>query len=445
MSISRKPRALYLRIADQIRAEISDGTLAPGARLPTEAELAQRWDTTRSTATKGLGVLINEGLIVSDRPRGHFVRARRPMAYRPQAEFRRRPLSPAMDAFMAQLTGEGRSASQKIEVAIVQPAQEIRERLQLEEGQLTAVRRRVRFVDDEPYHTNDSYFPLDLVQGTEIMDPADIARGANAVLAELGYEQVRALDEVHIRMPSPEEADRLHLGPGTPVAIHVVTGFTGADKPVRVVVNCLPGDRHIITWERSKPRLSEPLSIRPAAENELGTITALWEQAAEWLNSRGIDQWQYAPREARIAAGIAAGECYLVEDGDVAVATITLDRFADSDFWTEEEAAQPALYVHRMVVRRDVSGGELGSAMLDWASEQAKAAGLKWLRLDAWRDNNALQEYYLGRGFEHVRTVEAEGRSSGALFQRAAGQVRRIGPELQTASASAAPVSTEAE
>nr|MDT0519886.1 GNAT family N-acetyltransferase [Streptomyces sp. DSM 41633] len=445
MSISRKPRPLYLRIADQIRGEISDGTLAPGARLPTETKIAERWDTTRTTAVKGLGVLINEGLVIADRPRGHFVRDRRPMAYRPQAEFRRRPLSPAMDAFMAQLSDEGRSASQKIEVAIVQPSKDIRERLQLQEGQLAAVRRRVRFVDGEPYNTNDSYFPLDLVQGTEIMDPKDIARGANVVLGELGHEQVRALDEVHVRMPSPEEIDRLHLGPGTPVAIHVVTGFTAADKPVRVVVNCLPGDRHVITWERSKPRLGGPLTIRPATEDELGTVTALWGQAAEWLNNRGIDQWQYAPREERIAANIAAGECYLVEDGDVAIATITLDRFADSEFWTEEEAAQPALYVHRMVVRRDVSGGELGSAMLDWASEQAKAAGLEWLRLDAWRDNNALQEYYLGRGFEHVRTVKAEGRSSGALFQRAAGQVRRIGPELQTAPASAAPVSTEAE
>lgn len=443
MSISRKPRALYLRIADALRAEISDGTLAPGARLPTETDLATRWDTTRSTAIKGLSVLINEGLVVSDRPRGHFVRDRKPMAYRPQAEFQRRPLSPAMDAFMAQLSDEGRTASQQIEVAIVQPSRDIRERLQLQDGQLAAVRRRLRYVDGEPYNTNDSYFPLDLVQGTEITDPKDIARGANVVLGELGYEQVRALDEVHVRMPSPDEVDRLHLGPGTPVAVHVVTGFTSADKPVRVVVNVLPGDRHIITWERSKPRLAGPLSIRPATDTELDTVVALWGEAAAWLNKQGIDQWQYPPREERIAANIAAGECYLVEDGDVPVATITVDTFADPDFWSEAEAAEPALYVHRMAVRRDVSGCELGSAMLDWASEQAEARGLTWLRLDAWRDNGGLHEYYGSRGFEHMRTVEAEGRRSGVLFQRPAGHIRRLGPELKTAPEGASPASTE--
>lgn len=445
MSISSKPRALYLRIADKIRAEISDGTLAPGARLPTETEIAKHWDTTRSTAVKGLGVLINEGLIVADRPRGHFVRARRPMVYRPQSEFRRRPLSPEMDAFITQLSDEGREASQTIEVAIVQPNPHVRERLQLEEGQLVAVRRRVRFIDGTPFNTNDSYFPLELVQGSEIMDPKDIARGANVVLTELGHEQVRAIDEIHIRMPTPEEVERLHLGPGTPVAMHAVTGYTAAGRPVRTVINCLPGDRHVITYERRKPRLGSPLIIRQATEAELSTVTSLWEQAAVWLKHRGIDQWQYPPRQERIAANIAAGECYLVEDGEVAVGMITLDRVADSDFWTEEEAAEPALYVHRMVVRRDVSGYELGSAMLDWASEQAQAQGLRWLRLDAWKDNGDLQSYYLSRGFQHVRTVEVGSRGSGALFQRPAGHVRRIGPLLTTPDPGASPADPQAE
>jgi DNA-binding GntR family transcriptional regulator len=90
------------------------------------------------------------------------------------------------------------------------------------------------------------------VQGSEIMKPVDIARGANEVLRELGYDQVRALDEFYIRMPSPEEVGRLQLGPGTPVACHINTGLTEDGTPVRVVVNVLPGDRHVIVYERDK-------------------------------------------------------------------------------------------------------------------------------------------------------------------------------------------------
>ncbi|MEU4301950.1 GNAT family N-acetyltransferase [Kitasatospora aureofaciens] len=430
MAVSSRARALYQRIADKIRSEIADGTLGPGARLPTEAEIAAEWETTRSTAVQGLRVLVNEGLIVSDRPRGYFVRSRRPMVYRPQAEFMKRPLSPEMDSFLDQMKQEGREAGQHIEVSVVVPSPEVRRRLQLGDGELVAVRRRVRFIDGVPYNTNDSHFPLELVQGSEIMSPDDIARGANVVLAELGYEQVRALDEIQVRMPTPDESDRLQLGPGTPVGVHLCTGYTEEGRPVRVVTNVLPGDRHVISYERSKPKLSGSPTIRPAVESDLETVVNLWGHAASWLRELGTEQWQYPPRAERIAENIAAGECWIVEDEGAPVATVTVDEHADLDFWSPEEAAESALYVHRMVVRRDVSGLELGSALLDWASTRAAEQGKQWLRLDAWRDNSDLQAYYANRAFTHVRTVDVAGRGSGALFQRPAGHTRNVGPKL---------------
>jgi GntR family transcriptional regulator len=73
------------------------------------------------------------------------------------------------------------------------------------------------------------------------------------VLADLGHKEMRALDEVYVRMPTPDEVHRPALGPGTPVAQHVVTAVTAAGDPVRVVVNILPGDRHVIAWERERP------------------------------------------------------------------------------------------------------------------------------------------------------------------------------------------------
>lgn len=253
MPRSRGRTPLYQRIADDLREQITSGALAPGAKVPTEAVLEEQYKTTRATVRQGIGVLVNEGLVVSDRPRGHFVRAWSPMLYQPQAErFRKRPDdSPSMDQFVEDQARVGRDASQIIEVAIVAPPPEVAERLALPEGAAAVVRRRIRRLDGQPFNINDSYFPQSIVEGTEIASPHDIARGANTVLAELGYEQVRATDEIFIRMPRPIETERLDLGPGTPVAIHVCTGYTAAGQPVRVVVNCLPGDRHVIKFERT--------------------------------------------------------------------------------------------------------------------------------------------------------------------------------------------------
>ncbi|NJQ13509.1 winged helix-turn-helix domain-containing protein, partial [Streptomyces bohaiensis] len=79
-------RPLYQRIADELRSEITAGALHPGGKLPSEGEIAAKWETTRSTAVAGLRVLVHEGLIVADRPRGYFVRRWEPMIYRPQRE-----------------------------------------------------------------------------------------------------------------------------------------------------------------------------------------------------------------------------------------------------------------------------------------------------------------------------------------------------------------------
>ncbi|GAA1423840.1 GntR family transcriptional regulator [Catellatospora coxensis] len=250
-------RSKWQQIAADLRNQVTDGTLAPGAQLPTESELTSRYSVARATARQALTALVNEGLVVPQPPRGYFVKDRKPLYYRPQTEFRPRPLSPEMDIFLAEHSEAGREPRQTIDVAIVEPSSDVAKRLRLEPGELAVVRRRVRYLDGEPYNTNDSYFPLSLAQGTEIMMPHDIARGANQVLTENGAHQVRALDEIYVRMPTPDEATRLQLGPGTPVSCHICTGLTEDGRPVRVVINILPGDRHVIVFERDRAKEAE--------------------------------------------------------------------------------------------------------------------------------------------------------------------------------------------
>lgn len=180
--------------------------------------------------------------------------------------------------------------------------------------------------------------------------------------------------------------------------------------------------------------LTDEALIRPARAGDLGAIVTLWEQVADWLRSRGMDSQK--PHIERTAKAIAAGECFLVEDEGIPVATVTVDGHAECEFWTKDELQEPALYVHRMAVRRDVAGPELGSTMLDWASLRAKGRGAKWLRLEAWRDHPDLCDHYASRGFTHLRTIEIPSPFSGALFQRAAGQVRNVGPALTAREAS---------
>jgi DNA-binding GntR family transcriptional regulator len=251
--IADSPRPVYQQLADSLRAKIATGELAPGAQIPTEKALVEEFNASRATVRQGLMVLVNEGLIVSSRPQGYFVRRHELFYFRPQSEWQAQPASPEMDRWMTEQTTLGRAPSQRINVEIIQPPDRVADRLALSVEDLVVVRRRVRYLNNEPFNINDTFYPFGLVQGSALVNPADIARGASEVLAELGYEQVRAIDEIEARMPLPDEASRLDLGPGTPVAVHRHTGYTKDDKPVRHTVNVLIGSKHVILFERTKP------------------------------------------------------------------------------------------------------------------------------------------------------------------------------------------------
>ena len=62
--------ALWKQIAERIEADINAGTLRPGARLPTEMELAERFKVNRHTLRRALAMLTDQGLIEATPGRG---------------------------------------------------------------------------------------------------------------------------------------------------------------------------------------------------------------------------------------------------------------------------------------------------------------------------------------------------------------------------------------
>jgi GNAT superfamily N-acetyltransferase len=163
--------------------------------------------------------------------------------------------------------------------------------------------------------------------------------------------------------------------------------------------------------------------IRAAGTADAGQIMGLLDEAVEWLAGLGLDQWQDNRDRQRthVETDLAEGTVFVVEHLDRVIATITVDQFADADFWRENDDIRDALYVHRMAVARDEAGIGLGSAMLDWAGGRAERFRRSWLRLDAWSTNDKLHFYYEQLGFTMVRNTPVEGRGSGALFARPAG------------------------
>jgi DNA-binding transcriptional regulator YhcF (GntR family) len=66
---------LFVQVAERLSAEIADGGLAEGKRVPSSNELAAYYRINPATAAKGISMLTDEGLLDKRRGIGMFVAA----------------------------------------------------------------------------------------------------------------------------------------------------------------------------------------------------------------------------------------------------------------------------------------------------------------------------------------------------------------------------------
>ena len=248
---------LYRRIAAELREQIVRGEFAPGAKLPTEPQLVDRYGVSRNTVRLAVGQLVNEGLVthVPGRAGGMVVRDRVTLTYHASRAEQPDGLRSETDAYFTEVRQQGHTPSQHFESRLVALGAEIAERLEVDDGSAAVLRRCVRSVNGQPSSIQDSYYPMDLAEDVrELLSPTDIAQGTTRLLAERGHLQVAFREEISTRMPSPEEASLLDLAGGTPVLECVRTAYT-IRRPVRVTISTFAGDGNRIVYTLGDARV----------------------------------------------------------------------------------------------------------------------------------------------------------------------------------------------
>ncbi|MFJ1698970.1 GNAT family N-acetyltransferase [Streptomyces sp. NPDC088252] len=149
---------------------------------------------------------------------------------------------------------------------------------------------------------------------------------------------------------------------------------------------------------------------------------ALRTEAESWLGCKGTDQWS-DPETGRNAitkwrTSIDEGRAWVVVDGSESILATVSRGPIDRDFWTDDDRPESAFYLYKLIVARKAAGRRLGVRLVDWASNLAALEGRDWVRIDTWRTNKGLHDYYQGIGFQHVRTESPSHRRSGWLAQR---------------------------
>ena len=167
------------RISNDLRRQIHEGTLGPGALLPSEPELAREYNVSRQTARTALQALEREGLVIVRPRRGRVVRSSQRLRWH-LSEFERpdHTVLTTSDAWETDIESQGHDPTrQDLQVDQITPPETVAARLNLDPRTDTCVvRRHVRYIDGKPAIISDDYFDEKIVRGTELAAPEDTTR-----------------------------------------------------------------------------------------------------------------------------------------------------------------------------------------------------------------------------------------------------------------------------
>lgn len=219
---------LYLQFARNLRDHIAGGGVDPGNALPSERDLSQLTGLSRVTVRKGIGQLIDEGVLLRKHGSGTFV-ARR---------------IEAPGSALSSFSDDARSRGEKPAViwmikAHAQPTEEEAAKLGIPQSSQVARLGRVRLSGGEPLAIEHAIVPARFLPNLdEIEDSLYLALERNGVRPVTGAQRIRA------SIATPIEAGMLSTDDNAAVLRIERTTFASDGSAIEFTRSTYRGDRY---------------------------------------------------------------------------------------------------------------------------------------------------------------------------------------------------------
>lgn len=238
MCNKRSKTPIWKAIADTLRSDIAEGRYTAGDKLPTEANLAERFGVNRHTVRHGIGALVDEGLVRTRRGAGAFVAAT-PTDY---------PIGKRV-RFHENLIAAGRRPQKRI-LALEKRAATKGEAqaLQIDAGDPICAYQGLSLADEHPIAVFESLFPL-----TRLPLMSDALGQTSSVTEALRIagitDYTRATTRLTAMRANVTHALHLQLTEGDPLLRSSGVNVDSAGLPVEYGRTWFAGDRITLTLE----------------------------------------------------------------------------------------------------------------------------------------------------------------------------------------------------
>ncbi|MFC9636157.1 GntR family transcriptional regulator [Streptomyces mirabilis] len=256
MTEIQRPGALYQQVAAAIREAILKGEFAPGAPLPSEAQLIERYKVSRPTVRNAVAALRAEGLIEVRHGKGSFVRSNGQPAVTLDRRISRTP-----DGRFVMPNGAVWDEAEEPTPYRAHTTKATGQLLEL--GEEEALFGCDRLLTDPATGTRAMHrrlIPFEVAEGTPLVEAPD-ARPAAAyeVLTQAGHKLWWS-ETVRARMPLPDERTALQLPDATPI-LHLARVTHGTDdRPLILEELRVGADRAELAYRITADKQSAPRS-----------------------------------------------------------------------------------------------------------------------------------------------------------------------------------------
>lgn len=196
----------------------------PGTMIPSEQELASRFQVSQGTVRKAIDELAAENLLLRRQGKGTFVTTH----HEPRSQYR----------FLRLLADSGATPaahSRFLDCRRLRASAEIAEHLGLKAGASVVFLRRLLVFDEAPVVLDEIWLPGHLFRGLSFERLSAYAGPLYGLFeSEFGVPMIRADERLRAVAADARSAETLRVAPGTPLLLVERTSFTYGDRPVEV-------------------------------------------------------------------------------------------------------------------------------------------------------------------------------------------------------------------
>ncbi len=247
--------ALWRQIAQAIEGEISSGEFAPGSRLPTEAQLAERFSVNRHTLRRAMSSLQDRGLIRVEQGRGTFVQD-------DVIDY----LIDRRTRFSENVRRLGRVPGGRLVRGEHMPADaRVAQGLGIRPGHLVILVELIHAVDNRPLTITAHFFPANRFEG--IVEAYRETNSITQALKKFGIDDYfRKQTRVSARLPTVNDARHLNMPRSQPIVVAESVNVDAQGRPIEFAIARCAGQRLQFVFEPGEKRAASAPAV--AAQSE---------------------------------------------------------------------------------------------------------------------------------------------------------------------------------